>query len=397
MAAAPRRWKQRVALVFLSTLVTLMFAVTAAEVFLRLRRPYFTPDTMRRESLEYEATVIARHAFPRMRQQKVWDKGLASATINARGYRGDDFAVPKPRGLVRVVVLGGSSAFDTNATDRHDWPHLVQERLRARGLTHVEVINAGTPGHATWDSLGRLFSEIWMFEPDYVLVYHAWNDIKYFEWVRPDNSILRGYRPYGTAPGTGYVANRFIYYSSALDRWLSHSQFYVRLRQGQWRSRMQNIGPEGVVPARAAAEKHEQERRSVVAADAWGPRQYGLTLRLIADAARNAGAEPIFVTEARLATSSSHESDRKKIGINYSYANLGHEDLVAAFAACDVALKDAARAKNVSVLDLSARLTGRTDLFTDLVHTNRKGSEAFASATADFLEPILRGRTGRAN
>ena len=45
---------------------------------------------------------------------------------------------------------------------------------------HVEVINAGIPGHTSGDSLGRLYTEIWQWKPDYVIMYEAWNDIKYF-------------------------------------------------------------------------------------------------------------------------------------------------------------------------------------------------------------------------
>lgn len=125
--------------------------------------------------------------------------------------------------------------------------------------------------------------------------------------------------------------------------------------------------------------------------------QYQLTLRLIADASHNIGAEPIFVTEARLATASSPEADRRKIGINYSYARLSHEGVVRAFEACDTALKAAAVSENARVLDLSGMLSGRTDLFVDLVHTNEAGSRVFAGAIAAYLEPVLRGRVHSSN
>ena len=98
--------------------------------------------------------------------------------INEFGYRGPSFSVSKPEGTRRIIVLGGSAVFDPNADG---WPHLTQDFLKTTGHENVEVINAGVPGHASFDSLGRLYSQIWTFEPDYVLVYHGWNDIKYFK------------------------------------------------------------------------------------------------------------------------------------------------------------------------------------------------------------------------
>lgn len=56
----------------------------------------------------------------------------------------------------------------------------MQGKLRGAGFSNVEVINAGIIAHSALESVGRLFAEGFAFEPDYVLIYNAWNDIKYF-------------------------------------------------------------------------------------------------------------------------------------------------------------------------------------------------------------------------
>jgi hypothetical protein len=90
--------------------------------------------------------------------------------------------------------------FDGNAKDpseneTRDWPHLIERFLRDEGYK-VEVINAGIPGHASFDALGRLYSQLWIYQPDYVLLYNIWNDIKYFRSLGPENPLISLYKPF---------------------------------------------------------------------------------------------------------------------------------------------------------------------------------------------------------
>jgi hypothetical protein len=381
-------WRGKTLLAFAIVCVTSLLACALAEVYIRLTKPYETPDTLRAKSLEYEATLFSRHAFPQMVQHKngTW-RGPWSVEINERGYRGRSFAVPKPEGVVRVVVLGGSAAFDAGAGEGQDWPHLANELLWARGYAHVEIINAATPGHATWDALGRLYSEIWMFEPDYVVVYEAWNDIRYFTWLSPDRSLLRGYPPERVAKDGNLVDNPFMYYTGPLDRLLSHSQLYTRLR---WRYQAWGLGSmgfEGVINPAGGDQSGTSQPSYADSYGPYGPRQYALNLSLIADAARGIGAIPLFFTQARLVAPFNTEADRQKIG--YELVNLSHEALIRALADCDKAIFAMAKTKAVPVLDLSKMFTGRTELFYDHVHTTPAGSQAIAKAVADFLQHIL--------
>ncbi len=370
-------WRLKIVLVILSASITCGLANVATELYIRRSQPYWTPDTLRAASLEYEPTIFSRHAFPQMVQRRSSETG-AIAIISAQGYRGETFAIPKPENSVRIVVLGGSAAFDVHAPQGRDWPHLVEKELQNRGYSNVEVINAGTPGHATWDSLGRLYSEIWMFDPDYLVVYHAWNDIKDFKDLSPNSSLLRNHSSTSTFAGYNdrLVGNPFIYYTGPLDRFLAHSQLYVRLRSQYWHWQFNDIGLEGAANPTQEAETQYSD---------WGPKQYKLNLSLIADAARNIGATPIFLTQARLVTDTNSEAEQERI--QYQYVKLSHQALVQAFADTDQVIFDVAESKNVTVLPLS-KLNGQSDLFVDHVHTTPKGSEIIALTVADFLMEV---------
>lgn len=363
-------------------------ALAVAEIYLRLVFDYETADTLRKKSLQYESTLFSRHAFPQMVQTYTKNWAMGAGRVNSRGYRGQEFTMSKAPGTIRIVFLGGSAVFDIGASDGQDWPHLVEKELQSQGFKQVEVINAGTPGHATWDALGRLYSEIWMFEPDYVVVYEAWNDIKYFKQLSPEQSLLRTYRPPKTHQDgqRRMIGNPYLYYTGSLDRFLSHSQLYNRLRNRYWSWQQGRVGLEGLVPDRSSEKPNTNFYLSTYSE--WGPRQYELNLHLIVRAAQLIGATPVLLTQVRLPEATNNSTEEAKI--NYDYVDLSHEALVQAFTDCDQAIFNVAQTEKVPMLDLSSRFSGRTDFFIDHVHTTPVGSEVIAKHVAEFLAEIIK-------
>ena len=349
------------------------------ELIVRLFLPYNTPDTVRRHSLQYLPSAFARHRLApdqTLTTAGAWGRRPGGGEddrafrINERGYRGAPIETPKPPGTVRIVVLGGSSVFDINASEGHDWPHLAQEMLRTMGHPGVEVINAGVPGHATGDSLGRLYSQIWMYEPDYVLVYGAWNDMKYMGALDPGHPLIEVVPPYDPR------ADPFQNYRGLLDRVLCHSQIYVKLRNRHFLRRLEPgiEGARGAVPAQSSPV-------------AWGLRQYRLNLDLLVDGSRDIGAIPLLITEATLVAPGNGPGEKARI--HYEYQSMDHDALIGAFQDLYRAVREVGRDKNVAVLDLAARLNGRPELFEDQVHTTPLGSRTIAAEVAEFLNKVM--------
>jgi len=364
--------------IFLTIAISIAIVTICAELIVRLLFTYNTPETIKNYSIQYVSSLFARHLLKPVNRLVEVDDGMGWGVkpktekarltfyINEFGFRGPSFSLQKPDGVFRIVILGGSAVFDANAPKGNDWPHLVQRLLEIKGYSNIEVINAGVPGHATFDSLGRLYSQIWLFEPDIVLIYNAWNDFKYFRTLTPENPLISQFKPYNSK------ANPFTNYRGRLDRILSLSQFYVKLRNRYFAWKY-NVGQEGKIP--------EGEYQSSYSP--YGPRQYKLNIELIVDTSRNIGAKPLLLTQATLVTPDNTEDDRKKI--TYDYLLLSHNALVNAFEESRQIIRLVAQEKEVELLDLARMLSGRSDLFKDHIHTTEKGSQEIAKAVARFV------------
>lgn len=110
--------------------------------------------------------------------------------INSKGLRERELPYEKPDGVLRVLVIGDSSVagFEVAEEDRYT---RVAERLLREQRRPVEVINAGTRGWGTDQSLLFLRDEGLRYAPDVVL----------YQWIDNDPydnaTIHRPYRQYG--------------------------------------------------------------------------------------------------------------------------------------------------------------------------------------------------------
>jgi len=368
--------KKKVAFILMWVGLSVVFVFLSGEILVRVFFRYNTPDTIRDNSLHYIPSIFSRHRLKPnqvVRTDLAWGVGSERERtdlvyfINEFGYRGPSFASPKPKGICRIVVLGGSTVFDPNT---NDWPHRLGNFLKAMGHTNVEVINAGVPGHATFDSLGRLYSQIWTFDPDYVLVYHGWNDFKYWRTLTHKNPLVDHFRPYDDS------VDPFRNYQGFLDKLLCMSQLYVKFRNRYfiWKA---DVGPEGTIPGQGYQSTYSP----------LGVRQFKLNIQLIVDATRNIGATPILLTQATLVSADNSEEDRRKIA--YEYQRLGHESILDAYRNAREVVLSVAQEKGVDFLDLGEMFSGQSDLFKDHAHTTPKGSNTIAKATATFLADKL--------
>src|SRR5262249_54699100 len=77
--------------------------------------------------------------------------------FNSLGFRGAEVAEKKPAQLLRVAVLGGSTAFGAFVKDEQTFPAVLQDLLEAhlaegpslQSGSRVEVVNAAVPGYVS--------------------------------------------------------------------------------------------------------------------------------------------------------------------------------------------------------------------------------------------------------
>jgi len=375
--------RSKSAFVGVTLIVSIVIILVLGEIGVRLfvENGDVTPEVLRERSVQYSPAIFARHVFKdeaRIVKYLFGRKKGVVYEINEKGYRGPNFETKKPDGTIRIIVYGGSAAFDTEATRGEDWPHRAQKKLHEEGFSEVEVINAGIMGHTALESVGKLFTEGYVFEPDYVLIYNGWNDIKYFDSnktpLRTLQPSLQGFDPR-------------VHYGNFLDRWLcERSQLYTVLRRVYYKSKLK-IGKEGL---RKANDKQE----GISALKRKGFQQYQLAMEVFVDLARNIGAEPILVTQARLVHESNELTERQQRRIDYHHVGLNHEALVETFDRLDAIVRKVAAEKKALLIDASAPLSGKAWAFEDHVHFVPKGSEAMAQLIADRLKGMLADKTG---
>ena len=343
---------------------------------------HLTPEALRERSLQYQPTIYARHVLPAMTQRvDAWGGGQIE--VNSNGYRGEEFSVRKPPGTIRIMIIGGSSVFDLGAPKGLDWPHQVEQRLRDLGMDAVEVLNAGIPGHASTDAVTRLMTEGHYLNPDYVLLYTGWNDIKYFDATEP---ILRQMEPLSLNP--------MLYYQGRTDRFLGETfKTYVRLRQAYWGFRL-GMHTEGIIGQHRLIEQTLELGEILLAPERdehgiydTGLIQFEMNIRNFTEIVRNLGATPILVTQANLVHPTNSEAEKKRV--RYDYVALDHAGLVHAFAKVRQILIKVAEDKQVPLIDAEMAVPKNLEHFHDHVHLKAPGSSRAAMAVTEGLRSLL--------
>jgi len=124
----------------------------------------------------------------------------ADTGYNELGYRNlDDFAIPKPPDVRRIVAMGDSTTYGLGVRVDETYPHYLQQILRdERGDDGLEVVNAGVPSYRTWEQVVNLAFRIPELEPDLIILYTSLNDLR-SRYYEPD--CYRGYNTHrGIAP-----------------------------------------------------------------------------------------------------------------------------------------------------------------------------------------------------
>ena len=295
-------------------------------------------------------------------------------TVNRHGFMSTpDLDVQKPPYTVRVAFLGGSSTAGTgrNLADVETWPFKVAELLRKRDPgVRVEYINAALGGYSTFESYGRLWSRLRFFEPDIAVVYHGWNDLKYFSGAdnlhnyrtRPDGSWSLGKMPSAVRVLEPWPIDPLINWSATLSA-----------------ARVRLAGP---VDGEATPVSEDIE----LGTD-WDPRAlkaFRTNLRLLRESSRTFGIELFVTKQATLIVPDLPAQHRERC--KYQINKLDHDTHVRAFEALYRVIDD--EFPEERVIDATP-LSGDPSLFFDHVHFNSRATSEIAALVADAIGPLV--------
>ena len=97
------------------------------------------------------------------------------------GENGDrDILVPKPKNLIRINCLGGSTTgnYIKENEKNYSYPLELEKVLRKKFNKNIEVNNCGQGGYNSADILVRYALQTIDTKPDFIIIYHAYNDIR---------------------------------------------------------------------------------------------------------------------------------------------------------------------------------------------------------------------------
>lgn len=363
--------KKKILFAAVIALLVIIVPLILAEIAVRIFGSHYTMADLRRQAILYRPSIFTQHTLRREKRViRDMPHGEEKAIqINSKGYRGEEFAARKPKRTKRVAFLGGSSTFGYRLKGPgSDWPHRVEAILRAAGHGDVECINAGVPDHTTFDSLGKLYSEIHLYAPDILVLYHTHNDLTYFHRLTREKPLSVLFEPYVDRCDPRYN------YTGPLDRILCHSQLYMKVRTRYVTRKLRQ----------AEAGRPDVSRFPEFTPEAL--RQFRLNVRLICDLAHNIGAKAVLVTQARMIPPEfSKEPPRE----HWEGVRLERESCVRAYKACDEVLQEVAKEKGAVFLDASAVISGQERYFIDVVHVTPEGAQKLAEMVAEKLKPML--------
>lgn len=327
----------------------MLVTVLVTELALRLFIPYRLSEVV-----EYHTDAYVGIRPVESRRYRLSEGGTCS--VNAQGFRGaEDFTVEKPPGVVRVLTLGGSSTFCYHSDDAEVWPRVLEKRLRDHYGPHVQVINAGVPGYSSFDSRNNYVYQLRRLDPDMIVVYHSWNDIKYFRRVEREGMAIRGaWRP----PSLARTIARRTQIGHRIRSFL-HTYVIPARRENSMSAENVNIAEGGTA--------HQWERAN---------------FDDIALLAKADGVLPVFLSQASLLVDSTVTHPDARSHSYVEYAGLSFEETVAQWNKTTGIIRSSADAHNIPFIDVRSQIPSNLETFLDHVHLTPRGNALVADAVA---------------
>lgn len=293
--------------------------------------------------------------------------------VNDLGLRGPLPSIQKKTGSVRIIVLGASSTFEGSVINGLSWTDILAKELGARLGIPIEVINGATPGYTTYQSSRRLKEEFIAFNPDIVMVYHLWNDMKLWAISNP-GQLIEQFESF--AKGREDIS--FFNASHFLDKFFGWSQPITYFRFWLIRERFKRA-------------VHMQEGRKYSSTDhsikEAGPKFYKENLEFIVDTLKPYGIPLVIIKQATLV--SSDNTEKEKLKINYSYVGFDHDTLVRAYQLGWRINEEIYSKAFVYCVDANDHIPHSLEYFKDAVHLTDRGREILAEYVCESLIEIF--------
>ena len=139
-----------------------------------------------------ERPIYQRSFNPYLRYELVPGENFSATSINADGFRGRDYQVPKGPETFRIIMVGDSETLSVKLPDKDTLPYQLQELLNqnSEGINY-EVLNFGVEGYCTFQELEMLKTKGLKYEPDLIILNYVLNDPEPGEYYFQKNFFIR--------------------------------------------------------------------------------------------------------------------------------------------------------------------------------------------------------------
>lgn len=282
-------------------------------------------------------------------------QGILDPTeVNEQGFRGGPLADGDE--VYRIMAFGGSTTWGTQASNSSmTYPAQLERELNGRDLSvRFEVINAGVVGYNTAESVLNLMFRGLEHDPDMVILYNAYNDLKVSHVPGCESGDYTCFRQ---QDDTG-------------ELWRT-SRLLTSLEE--------LLGP------------HVSRHDNVTAASV---RSYGKKVRSFVGVAEQNGAEVILSTMAHTVTEQNVRQHRDRVGyVRHLVPGLNFTGIRNGMQVYNDRMRQVAEQEEVTLVNNAAAIPPDFRHHTDHVHLTDHGAGVLAENFADaILEQVVQGR-----
>jgi lysophospholipase L1-like esterase len=372
----PRRSRLRsAALKTFLLLLGIAAAVALLEGVLRLYNPFQARIKSGRIILSKSRTIRIKNNIT-----KRFDP-VITFTLNSLGFRGAEPPVDFGRYLT-VITVGGSTTYCWMLSDEKTWPAELGNRL-GKSFQRVWINNAGLLGHSTFGHIVLMEEIVTKLQPKVVL------------FLVGENDLLKGHLI--EAEGDSENVKGRILFSSAKGfvKSLAAQSEVAALGANLYRNYISN-------PAYLAAYakldltklgylkvSREVEERYVTRSSKPYIQSYQTRLKRLIDISREAGIEPVFITQPLLLGPAVDDITKVDLAaIKVDETRNGQMWWESLEVYNDVTRK-VGHENNVLVIDLARQMPKSSRCFWDFAHYTNEGAQIVADIVYRALCPML--------
>jgi lysophospholipase L1-like esterase len=341
-----------------------ILCLAGSEGIFRLTQKPRDYELWRRRSLRYDYDP---HAHWRIRPgEYIHKKTNNIECINSIGLRCPELDKKKASGTIRIIALGGSSTYIVSPESGESWTDLLETKLQERTGLRFEVVNAGTPGYSSYQSVMRMKYELIDYNPDLVIIYNLSNDMKLFSMTDPE-SMIEKWDAHGKANAAMSILNPnwFLDFLCRYSQMVTHGRFKLI----KARTRKVMAGHEGW--------KYDSFDLKVTDE---GIEFYKNNHRMLIDTLKPSGIPLVIVKQATLVGPDNTPRDIEEI--RYDYFGFNHQEMLRAYKLAWEALEELCAQDNVYCVRGSTDIPHNVDYFNDEVHLTDLGRETLAEIIA---------------